>query len=258
MDSPLVVGLVVFLLVIGAGVLPLLLKLSDRVLHAVVALASGFFLGVTFLHLLPEIAHSSHSPSTWACVLAGALAVFFAELLLRGRDPDSHHHDHAHEHDELHPAHHAGHRVVGIASFVGLTVHTLGGAIGIGVAFDDEAMRKAMVTATLSHKAAEAFSLVSVLLLSELRRRTVALLLVAYALVTPVGIAFGRLFAATLPRALQSPAEGLAAGTFLYVAVGELLPEVFHGRRDRAAKVALLLAGIGAAALLFHEHACEH
>ncbi|MBL8842173.1 MAG: ZIP family metal transporter [Planctomycetes bacterium] len=256
MDSPVVVALTVFALVVGAGALPLLLKPSERVLHAVIAIASGFFLGVTFLHLLPEVAHQSHSVAMWGCVLVGVLAVFFAEVLLRHGDP--HQHDHAHEHEHDHPAHHGGHRVVGIASFVGLSVHTLGGAIGIGLSFDNAPLREALVSATLSHKAAEAFSLVSVLLLSKLTRRNVILLLGGYALVTPVGIALGRLFAESLPQTLLLLAEGLAAGTFLYVAVGELLPEVFHGRKDRGTKVLLLLAGIVGAALLFGEHVHEH
>jgi len=266
MDSPVTVALTIFALVIGAGALPLLLRMNERVLHAVIALASGFFLGVTFLHLLPEVAEQCHSAvpnagrtmTMWACVLGGLLAVYFAELLLRQTDPHHHQHEHDHGPDHDHPAHHGGHRVVGIATFVGLSVHTLGGAVGIGLSFDKPEVRDAMVTATLSHKAAEAFSLVSVLLLSQLSRRSVITLLGSYALVSPVGIALGRLFAQQLPEQMLAPAEGLAAGTFLYVAVGELLPEVFHGRKDRGAKVVLLLAGIAAAALLFHDHVCEH
>jgi zinc transporter ZupT len=267
MDSPATVALTIFALVIGAGALPLLLRMNERVLHAVIALASGFFLGVTFLHLLPEVAEQCHagdkldpgrSMTMWACVLGGLLAVYFAELLLRQTDPGHHQHEHEHGPGHDHPAHHGGHRVVGIATFVGLSVHTLGGAVGIGLSFDKPEVRDAMVTATLSHKAAEAFSLVSVLLLSQLSRRSVITLLGAYALVSPVGIALGRIFAHELPERLLAPAEGLAAGTFLYVAVGELLPEVFHGRKDRGAKVVLLIAGIAAAALLFYDHAREH
>lgn len=265
MDSPATVALTIFALVIGAGALPLLLRMNERVLHAVIALASGFFLGVTFLHLLPEVAEQAHAGDAdpgrtmimWACVLGGLLAVYFAELLLRQTDPHHHQHEHEHGPGHDHPAHHGGHRVVGIATFVGLSVHTLGGAVGIGLSFDDAALRDSMVTATLSHKAAEAFSLVSVLLLSQLSRRSVITLLGAYALVSPVGIALGRLFAQQLPERLLAPAEGLAAGTFLYVAVGELLPEVFHGRKDRGAKVVLLVAGIAVAALLFYDR-CEH
>jgi len=246
-DSPVAVGGIVVALVLGAGALPLVLRLSPRVLHGVVAAACGLFLGITFLHLLPELgerarAAGGRAPALWASVLAGLLAVFLADVLLRAREEELHEGDH--------PAHHGGHRVVGIATFVGLSIHTLGGAIGIGLGFEDEAWRSTLVAATLAHKAAEAFSLVSVLLLAELARRTTLALLAAYALVTPAGIVAGRLLARGIAPDLLGPAEGLAAGTFLYVAVAELLPEVFHGRADRGLKVVLLFAGIAASTLL--------
>lgn len=250
--SPLVVGSLVFALCLGAGLLPVFVRLGPRALHAVVAAACGLFLGITFLHLLPELAHRAQvrdgaSMLLWISVLVGLIAVFLADVLLRAREDD--------HHDGDHPAHHGGHRVVGFATFVGLSVHTLGGALVIGIDFDDVDMRNALVMATLTHKAAEAFSLASVLLLAELSRRTLVLLLAAYALVTPLGILAGRAFAGGIR--LQSDAlgaaEGLAAGTFLYVAVGELLPEVFHGRIDRKLKILLLLAGVAASsALLIH------
>jgi zinc transporter ZupT len=247
LTSPLAVGLTVFGLCLGAGFLPVFLRLGARVLHAVVAVACGLFLGITFLHLLPEVARLAADPqrsgtALWGCVLAGLLAVFVADVALRAREDEHHEGDH--------PAHHGGHRVVGFATFVGLSIHTLGGAVGIGLGFEDERLRGALVAATLAHKAAEAFSLASVLLLAELPRRAIAGLLVAYALVTPAGIAIGRGFASGLAPGLLGPAEGLAAGTFLYVAVAELLPEVFHGRTDRGMKVALLLGGIAASTAL--------
>ena len=247
--SPITVGLLVFALALAAGVLPLFLRFTPRVLHGVVAAACGLFLGITFLHLLPELAERAHaedaSPTAlWGSVLAGLLAVFLADVLLRSRE-DEHH-------DGDHPAHHGGHRVVGIATFVGLSVHTLGGALGIGLCFGsgEASFRDALVLATLTHKSAEAFSLASVLLLAELSRPAILGMLAAYALVTPVGIAIGRAFGHGLAPGLLGPAEGLAAGTFLYVAVAELLPEVFHGRGDRALKVILLLLGIAASAAL--------
>ena len=249
--SPLAVGGLVFALCLAAGVVPLVLRLSPRVLHGVVAAACGFFLGITFLHLLPEIAReatsSEGSPALlWGSVLAGLLAVFLAEVLLRSGE---HGESAAHE-DHDHPAHHGGHRVVGIATFVGLTVHTLGGAIALGLSFDDPKMRDAFLFATLAHKSAETFSLASVLLLAALSRKSVLGLLVAFSAVTPVGLLIGRACASSIPHRLLGIAEGLAAGTFLYVAIAELLPEVFHGKSDRLLKVLLLLAGIGASALL--------
>jgi len=256
LSSPLAVGGVVFAIVLAAGVLAIALKLSEPILHRVVAAACGLFLGITFLHLLPEIAERANGAGQplllWGSVLAGLLAVFVADVALRSREDRQHfganhepeHHDHPWGE---HPAHHGGHRVVGIATFVGLSVHTLAGAIGIGATFENVAVREAFVMATLAHKAAEAFSLASVLRLAELSRKTILFLLVAYALVTPFGILVGRWFAEGV-HLVPGPAEGLAAGTFLYVAVAELLPEVFHGRADRGLKVVLLLAGIAASA----------
>ena len=112
----------------------------------------------------------------------GVLAVFLADVALR-RESDAHDELHADEH----PAHHGGHRVVGLATFLGLSLHTLGGAIAIGLGPADSALTRTLVAATLTHKSAEAFSLASVLLLGELSRRSIIGLLVAYALVSPVG-----------------------------------------------------------------------
>ena len=245
--SPLAIGGAIFLLALGAGLLPLFMRFGPRTLHAVVAAATGLFLGITFLHLLPELAARAHTIKLWGFVLVGVLAVFLADVLLR-RENDAHDDEHADEH----PAHHGGHRVVGIATFVGLSLHTLGGAIAIGL--DNESdLRRALVAATLTHKSAEAFSLVSVLLLGELSRRSIFGLLFAYALVTPVGIAIGRTLAQTSVLSSQAfgIADSLAAGTFLYVAVAKLLPEVFHGRADRGLKVVLILLGIAASSLVF-------
>jgi zinc transporter ZupT len=249
LSSPLAVGGIIFALSLAAGLLALGIGLSERWLHRVVAAACGLFLGITFLHLLPELSARASAPDgsslkLWGSVLAGLLAVFVADVLLRAREGEQGDHP-----GGDHPAHHGGHRVVGIATFVGLSVHTFAGAVGIGVGFDIAALREAFVAATLSHKAAEAFSLASVLRLAELKRRSIVLLLIAYSLVTPVGIAAGRLFAHGF-HWMPGPAEGLAAGTFLYVAVGELLPEVFHGRADRGMKVLLVLLGIAASTAL--------
>jgi zinc transporter ZupT len=253
LSSPITVGLLVFALCLGAGLAPLFARMSARVLHAVVAAASGLFLGITILHLLPELAARASAPGgrpavLWGSVMAGLLAVLLADVLLRSREFEVEHADEPAHGD--HPAHHGGHRVVGIATFLGLSVHTLGGALVIGIGFDDGALRDALVAATLAHKAAEAFSLASVLLLAELRRRTIVALLAAYAAVTPLGILAGRACSNGLDPGALGAAEGLAAGTFLYVAVGELLPEAFHGRRDRPLKILLLLAGVAASTML--------
>ena len=50
---------------------------------------------------------------------------------------------------------------------------------------------------------------------------------------------------------LLSVLTALAAGTFLFIAVCDLLPEVFHHRKDTLAKVVLLAMGVSVD-LVFH------
>jgi len=48
--------LVIVAVALGGGLLPLFVGRSDRLLHLFISLATGLFLGVVFLHMLPEVA----------------------------------------------------------------------------------------------------------------------------------------------------------------------------------------------------------
>ncbi|KAM9169085.1 LOW QUALITY PROTEIN: zinc transporter ZIP1 [Mergus octosetaceus] len=109
--------------------------------------------------------------------------------------------------------------------------------------------------ALLLHKGLVAFSLALQLLRGRLRRGAVAACLLLFALTAPLGVAVG--LAVTVPgsggaggggprqRLCRSVLEGLAAGTFLYVAFLEVLPRELGGPRLRVPKVLALLAGFG-------------
>ena len=102
----------------------------------------------------------------------------------------------------------------------------------------------AIFLSILGHKSVEAFSLATVLLLAGQRLRQVALLVGVLALMTPAGCIIGVLSLAALPGASPLAPVAIATGTFLYVALLDLLPEVLHHRQDLVAKVALMLAGL--------------
>nr|XP_047905185.1 zinc transporter ZIP1 [Anser cygnoides] len=103
--------------------------------------------------------------------------------------------------------------------------------------------------ALLLHKGLVAFSLALQLLRGRLRRAAVAACLLLFALMAPLGVAVG--LAVTVSgggprqRLCRSVLEGLAAGTFLYVAFLEVLPRELGGPRLRVPKVLALLAGFG-------------
>lgn len=234
--------LAIFAVSLAGGFLPLLLKWTDRLRHAALALSTGIFLGAVFLHLLPSLGgmvdagpadHAGHGDEgrlMWLCVLLGVLGVYLVEaLVLRTHDKDDRHR----------------HRAVGYAALLGLTVHSLTTGIGYAAARGRPEVADPMLLAILTHKGFESFSLLTVFQLAGFPRWQTLLMVLLFSAVTPLGVVAGALFANGLADMGVLIATALAAGTFLYVCVGELLPEVFHHREDIVVKIALLAAGIG-------------
>lgn len=231
-----------FLLGLLGGLIPLLVRRNDRLLHAALALATGIFLGAVFLHLLPALgtphvhghgvgAHAEGGASTvvWTFVLLGVVGVYLIEALFFR----------SHGHDDLHR-----HRSVGYAAIVGLSVHALTEGIGLAAASTQEDLATPFLMSVGSHKLFESFSLCSVFLLAHFSRKKILTLIVLFSLVTPAGIIVGGLLTTNLGPLGISLLTALAAGTFLYVCLCELLPEVFHHREDILAKILLLGGGV--------------
>ncbi|MEZ6004764.1 MAG: ZIP family metal transporter [Planctomycetota bacterium] len=245
----------IFGIAVLGGAAPLLARWSDRSLHVALALSTGLFLGAVFLHLLPEIAvplesaagadshaaltghdHDAHQGQMlpWLFVLLGALSVYlFEALVLR-----------THDHDDLHR-----HRAVSMAALAGLSVHALTAGVSYGMARDVPGAGKTLLVAMLAHKGFEAFSLTSVFQLASLARRQVLLWVLLFACVTPLGVGLGQFLATGAGHSTFTVLQAIAAGTFLFVCMGELLPEVFHHREDSLSKLGLL--GIGIALMWF-------
>jgi zinc transporter ZupT len=79
--------------------------------------------------------------------------------------------------------------------------------------------------------------------MTDISRSRLITLLVAFSLITPLGLLMGGALTGVLGGGI-SILTSLAAGTFLYVCLCELLPEVFHHRRDGVLKLGLLAAGV--------------
>ncbi len=234
------------LIALAGGVLPLLVRWSDRRLHVALALSTGIFLGAVFLHVLPDLPASAagglNDHALWAFVLVGVLAVYLAETLFL----------HAH-HDAENPDQH--HRAVGWAALFGLSVHSLTSGVGLAFAATDPALATPMFLAVIGHKGFEAFSLASVFQLGKFPPRAILLVMTLFAAITPIGYLAGDLMSGWLAGAGIAVAVAMAAGSFLYVSLCELLPEVFHDREDGLLKILLLLSGIFVMTLFGGGHA---
>lgn len=176
-----------------------------------------------------------HGPvGPWLWVLVGVLGVFLVEaIMIPGT---THGHGHGPNDAQRHAA-------VGWAALVGLSVHSLTAGVALAAVQGEAQLAGVMLLAILAHKGFESFSLASVFSMTDIGRGRLITLLVAFSLITPLGLLMGGALTGVLGGGI-SILTSLAAGTFLYVCLCELLPEVFHHRRDGALKLGLLAAGV--------------
>ncbi len=229
------------------GILPLTRRWSERGLHLFVALAAGIFLGTIFFHLLPHLAgiglddghghgaaaddpEHAHGASIWpwAAALAGLLVLFALEKVwLPSRVKGQRTNPHA---------------VLWSATYLGLALHALTAGFALSGVLEHPEARAQFLASVLVHKGTECFSLATVMRLAGLSTARSALLLGLFALIEPVGLLLGGSLSALHP-ALGPILTGFACGTFLYVAVCDLLPEVFHGTDRPRTKLLAVVAG---------------
>lgn len=221
--------LLIFCTSLLGGLAALIRAWSDEYLHLFVSFGAGIFLGTVFIHLLPESLAMAEHGQAGLTILGGYLLVFFVERVLNLAGDGGYDHNHM---------------VVSITALVGLSVHSLIEGMGLVVTAADAHLSRAILVSILAHKMPAAFALGSLFMLAKLPRGKIIGLLVLFSLMTPAGAV---LLAPLLPAGtgnVVSFLTGLTAGSFLYVATGDLLPEVFHTRERLWLKMALLILGI--------------
>jgi zinc and cadmium transporter len=264
------------------GALPLATALSHTRLQLYLSASAGVMLGAAFFHMLPE-ASALGSPSTLGWAAVGLLTLFLVERFFAFHHheapavPDDPCPTHPHEHHG-HRGHAAG--VVGAeapgaggrdghaakgaslqwgAAAFGLAVHSLVGGVALAsaAAAGADAPDGARVgpaawgvfVATVVHKPADALTIVSLMLRGGAKRPLAHMVNLAFALMIPAGVGLFFLGARGLDpaasRATTAAALAFSAGTFLCVALSDLLPELQFHSHDRLKLSAALLAGVG-------------
>ncbi|MEM1452620.1 MAG: ZIP family metal transporter [Planctomycetota bacterium] len=179
--------------------------------------------------------HAHGDVGPWIWVLLGVLGVFLVEaILIPGTT-----HGHGHGPDDA-----QRHAAVGWAAFVGLGVHALTAGVALAAVQGETTIAGVMLLAILAHKGFETFSLAAVFSMTDFGRGKLIVLIVVFSLVTPLGLLLGGGITDAVGEGGIAILTSLAAGTFLYVCLCELLPEVFHRRQDGPMKIGLLGLGI--------------
>lgn len=226
MDQRIIVTSAFLLITAGVtgGLVPLFLKVKEAGLHYLLALGTGMLLGTIFLHMLPDAISCDGAP---ILVLVGLLIVFVVEKLVFG----------GHSHD-------VGHDILGLTAFFGLSVHAMIVGLGLSAQLVEPATRMPLITSLVVHKFSETFSLATVFILAGYSKKRAINLILIFSAITPLTLIIGFFTLNMLPSSFMQGAAGIAAGTFLYVALLDLLPEVFHHPKKKWVSFGAMLIGI--------------
>lgn len=234
-------SLAIFLGTFIGGVIPGRIRLSESRLQLGVALGAGLLLGMALVHMVPEAAELLPAGfGFW--LLAGFLVILIVERFAM-----------VHACDETHCNYHT----IGVAAFVGLTVHGLieGAALASSLVVPD--IGPMVLIAILSHKLPSGLVLASILKLSGKSPAQSLVFVAGVSASGPVGLYLSYLFLSH--ASLSSTAGALlaaSAGTFLYIGACDLLPELHRGEKGRWRRLISFLIGIGISLLggLLGEH----
>ena len=240
MDTRLATYLALIFLSAVAGALPPLLgKWSQRQLHLFVAFGAGVFLSATFFHLLPDALTADAGRWPQFTIFAGFLMVLVTDRVILARLAGT-----------MDSQEEGQHRAIGVTALVGLCLHSVTAGISLGLGQSHPETAKVIFLAILSHKAVAAFSLATIFRLSKIPLTTTLWMLAIFALSTPLGTLAALPLVPLLSDWNPAIPESLATGTFMYVAIMNLLPEAFHDAPRRPATVMALGAGIVVMAVL--------
>jgi zinc and cadmium transporter len=258
------------------GLLPLSTLLNHTRLQVYLSFSAGAMLGAAFFHMMPEAVRvGSAGTIPWTAV--GLLALFFLERFFSFHQHEPHAHPdatecgHAHAgHGSLEPAAAlvgsasdpglsrrpgvAAHALPWGSAAFGLAVHSLVGGVALGSAvaadFHTQARLGAagigVFLATLVHKPADALTITALMVRSGSTRWSAHVVNLGFALMIPAGVALfalgisgGQSLSAT---SLTAGTLAFSAGTFLCIALSDLLPELqFHSHDRLKLSVSLLL-----------------
>lgn len=258
------------------GFLPLALKkvapaLKKRLLSFGNCFAGGVFFAIGFLHLLAEsgdLLHETLDPSfplSYILSITGFVVVFFVEkVLLAGHHHGPSSYTSMDDNDKYGTFEENVHNHMSeqgmfayILTFV-LSIHSLISGVALGMDSNLTTLLSLFI-AIISHKWIEAFALgvaINKVQSEDLITRTLKLVSL-YSLMEPLGIIIGLIISSHLTEeqllTTQAFVLGLASGTFIYVAVVDILPSEFSSGahdRDKYGKFGLLFLGVVAIAIV--------
>lgn len=247
----LIAFIVILFMGIGGGFLSLrlgTLKESERLFSLGNAFGGGIFLGAGLIHMLPD-AHDELSqlganyPFTFLICALGFLLILYLEKVLV--------HGHSAVTNSLTKKTKAS--IYPYILILVLSIHSIIAGIALGTE-SKVVLSIAIFIALISHKGSAAFALGVSLIRADIQKRRIKKILVFFSFATPIGIVLGAVLTAMLTGRTEAIVEGIfdaiAAGTFLYVAIVNILNKEFKQPRDIVLKFIMAIMGLVIMALI--------
>jgi len=262
------------------GALPLLGR--SRRSDAFLAFSAGVMLGAAFFHMMPEALEGAGWARALPFVAAGFLFLFVLEryVLVHVCDPGlatqaasagdgeeiglpaatglvgaAHPHPHAHAHREGADATGCDVHTMGLAAFVGLSLHTLIDGFALGAANERTALGLMVFVAILAHKIPSSFSLSAILRAEGYSRARTLAMNGVFALMVPAGalLYVGARDLLGL-QAFTPLALAASCGTFLHLSLSDILPDLHRRGGPRVKLTLAVVVGMGLMWALRHLH----
>lgn len=234
-----------------------------------VSFAIGALLGAAFLGLLPHALMSEHVTDfhlITLTVLLGILLFFVLEKMVLWRHCHSHdcevhgsddHHDHQHAHNHSHNHSHSSAETAGSLVLIGDAVHNFVDGVLIAAAFiTDVELGIVTALAVAAHEIPQELGDFAILLQSGFSRRKAFIYNLLSSITTVIGATLAY-FSLSSVQELVPYVLAIAAASFIYIAVADLIPGL-HKRtqpREGVQQVILILLGV---ATIYFAHSWMH
>lgn len=212
---------------------------AKRISLLLVSFAIGSLTAAAFLELIPEAIAEAPYAAVAPWVVIGIFAIFLFEKVL--------HWYHVHEDSFDHPHDERQHNIRAVTAtvLVGDGIHNFIDGLAIAVAWSvDTATGLATTMAVFLHEVPQEISDFGILVHLGYTRIKVFMYNFVTALTTPVGAVVGYLLLPVI-QGVTPQLLGFAAGSFLYIAVSDLLPELHHHMRRRNDFLHLIAIALG-------------
>jgi len=204
-----------------------------------ISFAAGALIALSLLDALPKASELNQYGLHWALLSFLGFYALEKSVVLHAEHEEI---EECSPESEAHRRH-----SFGVMSFLGIGFHSLLDGVVIGAGFAESHITGIVTTVGVTlHEFPEGLSILSILFHAGFDRSQAIAYSVAVALATPVGAIGGYLFLRGIGPGVLGALLGIAAGSFLYIAASDLLPET---HRQSSPYILPLVAG-GALAML--------